>query len=782
MNESGIDQPNQPMVHGYQPIWIESAGQIQNTSKHICSRCGRMYNCQGNLSRHKRYECGVEAPRYYCLNCPKRCKRKENMKDHIKRLHKNESVFAYRVVEYFQCPQIFSTPSVATWEDLDQIFLQLYFGRDFVSAKNLTHASTVKTPKRRGRPPKQVSQLNQNPDNGNETHSASASNGETLLSTGTNDKKGKHLTKSGKKRRRRKKLVYTILKRRGGKVIRNLPSNNILNHIVENSVQQVSQENSNGSTPNPPIQKRRGRPPSKKPSEDQTVKRIPVRPLSQSLIDSNVKRRRGRPPTKHSNDRIVNPSSSNASHSLMNNESANYSAAISPFDLYQYLATTYRLFKPPTGLENNFVIEQAGRHFINPNICFDTEHHSARPSVELLPNSTGSGRPSTNPNMSPTAKRRPGRPPTKLSPTLAVKRRPKKPVVKPSIEPHVKRLPGRQPSQLTNNLEVKRRPGRPPTKPTVDQVIERRPGRPPTKPSPDSFVKESPQTPSIRPTTVVTAEHEPGESPSGESHLDPKVKRRPGRPPTKISTDAVVKRRRGRLPSNLNVEPVTKRRRGRKPSNIAKLPAKRKPRRPAIEILSEPFVSVIRLQIKPKLEESIPDQTLADTESNHNLTEPSKTRSISLNMEPNLLGFTSDSQVVLENSNIVSNSTSVENINATEDLETTATSVTSHENELLNHTTNDLSTGSVDSTAAQSEEKISADENTNFVDELKQEEACTNMMEEIISKQLPEKPMCKIENVGSESDIINSRDGNINNTCNGSDLDPLSSENCETES
>ena len=52
-----------------------------------CFKCGKTYNWNYNLNRHKRFECGIEN-KYQCSMCNKRFPYKQNVAIHLKRKHK----------------------------------------------------------------------------------------------------------------------------------------------------------------------------------------------------------------------------------------------------------------------------------------------------------------------------------------------------------------------------------------------------------------------------------------------------------------------------------------------------------------------------------------------------------------------------------------------------------------------------------------------------------------------------------------------------------------------
>jgi len=60
--------------------------------------CGRVFNWKRNLTRHLKYECGVQ-PRFKCPYCDYYGKLKGNVSKHLIRRHKNRKIF---VVDLFQ--------------------------------------------------------------------------------------------------------------------------------------------------------------------------------------------------------------------------------------------------------------------------------------------------------------------------------------------------------------------------------------------------------------------------------------------------------------------------------------------------------------------------------------------------------------------------------------------------------------------------------------------------------------------------------------------------------
>lgn len=56
---------------------------------HMCYKCGKRYRQRYNLNQHCRYECDVE-PQFKCQLCVYKTRRKNNLKAHILRKHRNK--------------------------------------------------------------------------------------------------------------------------------------------------------------------------------------------------------------------------------------------------------------------------------------------------------------------------------------------------------------------------------------------------------------------------------------------------------------------------------------------------------------------------------------------------------------------------------------------------------------------------------------------------------------------------------------------------------------------
>lgn len=81
--------------------------------------CGRIFNWKRNLTRHLKYECGLQ-PRFKCPYCDYYGKLKGNVSKHLLRRHNNRKIY---VVDLFQATQ---------WVWHDQWALQLAARLSFV--------------------------------------------------------------------------------------------------------------------------------------------------------------------------------------------------------------------------------------------------------------------------------------------------------------------------------------------------------------------------------------------------------------------------------------------------------------------------------------------------------------------------------------------------------------------------------------------------------------------------------------------------------------------------
>lgn len=64
--------------------------QRRNGQNFACYKCGRWYSSRSIMLRHMNHECGV-AKKYTCMICRKKFRRKWNLAQHLKRIHKKNS-------------------------------------------------------------------------------------------------------------------------------------------------------------------------------------------------------------------------------------------------------------------------------------------------------------------------------------------------------------------------------------------------------------------------------------------------------------------------------------------------------------------------------------------------------------------------------------------------------------------------------------------------------------------------------------------------------------------
>lgn len=81
----GISQEANVAVAVAVPCRVRRPQQSPN-GRHQCPRCLKVYTQSCNLTRHMNYACGIE-PRFSCLLCFRKFKRKEYLVDHLKALH-----------------------------------------------------------------------------------------------------------------------------------------------------------------------------------------------------------------------------------------------------------------------------------------------------------------------------------------------------------------------------------------------------------------------------------------------------------------------------------------------------------------------------------------------------------------------------------------------------------------------------------------------------------------------------------------------------------------------
>lgn len=60
--------------------------------RNYCKRCGRCYKHKSHLKRHINFECGLP-PAFQCPYCGYKCKRKEDIHSHVRKLHSGLEVY-----------------------------------------------------------------------------------------------------------------------------------------------------------------------------------------------------------------------------------------------------------------------------------------------------------------------------------------------------------------------------------------------------------------------------------------------------------------------------------------------------------------------------------------------------------------------------------------------------------------------------------------------------------------------------------------------------------------
>ncbi|KAF2892503.1 hypothetical protein ILUMI_13667 [Ignelater luminosus] len=59
---------------------------LDENGRHVCLKCGLSYKNKGHLTRHLKYECGVE-PKFHCTQCFRRYKHKSDLRKHFRNAH-----------------------------------------------------------------------------------------------------------------------------------------------------------------------------------------------------------------------------------------------------------------------------------------------------------------------------------------------------------------------------------------------------------------------------------------------------------------------------------------------------------------------------------------------------------------------------------------------------------------------------------------------------------------------------------------------------------------------
>jgi len=94
-NDERVKKPTTPLstVHKRKKKNMASSVSLSlctGCSPVNCPSCGRNYKSKGSLNRHRKFECGQE-PAFSCPICLVRFKRKDKLKDHHDRHHRQDS-------------------------------------------------------------------------------------------------------------------------------------------------------------------------------------------------------------------------------------------------------------------------------------------------------------------------------------------------------------------------------------------------------------------------------------------------------------------------------------------------------------------------------------------------------------------------------------------------------------------------------------------------------------------------------------------------------------------
>ncbi|KAK3915519.1 Longitudinals lacking protein, isoforms A/B/D/L [Frankliniella fusca] len=71
---------------GVNVIVVTRTRSVNQEPTHRCEQCSRVYSHHSSLRNHQKFECGKPA-QFGCPLCQYRCKRKGNLKSHIRNVH-----------------------------------------------------------------------------------------------------------------------------------------------------------------------------------------------------------------------------------------------------------------------------------------------------------------------------------------------------------------------------------------------------------------------------------------------------------------------------------------------------------------------------------------------------------------------------------------------------------------------------------------------------------------------------------------------------------------------
>uniref|UniRef100_A0ABD2WTX1 C2H2-type domain-containing protein n=1 Tax=Trichogramma kaykai TaxID=54128 RepID=A0ABD2WTX1_9HYME len=89
----GLDNEEEEESSSSSTTQPTAAEQLANNA---CSRCNKSYVRIQHLRRHIKFECGMP-PRFACYYCPQRCKLKDNLLKHVRKLHAVEAKGRFKI-------------------------------------------------------------------------------------------------------------------------------------------------------------------------------------------------------------------------------------------------------------------------------------------------------------------------------------------------------------------------------------------------------------------------------------------------------------------------------------------------------------------------------------------------------------------------------------------------------------------------------------------------------------------------------------------------------------